>query len=101
MKGKPTSLGRGSRPAIFPRLASLAGLALLLACLLPAAAPAAPEGAKSGAAPAAGDPAVRQVLQLLRDGATEPVTVPRLQTPGPRPAPGTPRHLAALTHARA
>jgi hypothetical protein len=101
MTAKPTSRGRASRPAIFPRLASLAGPALALACLLPSAALAAPKGAKSGAAPAASDPVVGQVLQLLRDGVTEPVIVLWLQKSGQRPATVTSGDLVALHQAGA
>src|SRR5258708_16724177 len=105
---RPQLGAAGSRPSgpwPAPRRAAMVCLAALwLLCLAgvpaPARAAGAPgssageaHGAARGAAPAADDPVVGQVLEMLRGGVTEPVIVAWLEKSGNRPPPLRPRAL--------
>jgi hypothetical protein len=99
---RPSGSRPGRRPAV------VACLALWLLCLagVPAPAPAsAAPGNSAGDAragvPAADDPLVGQVLQMLRGGVTEPVIMAWLEKSGKRPAAVSSGDLVALHQAGA
>jgi hypothetical protein len=97
-----------SGPRLAPRPAVVACLALWLLCLAGVLAPAPAAGAPGssagearGDAPAADDPLVGQVLQMLRGGVTEPVIMTWLEKSGKRPAAVSSGDLVALHQAGA
>jgi hypothetical protein len=101
--------GFGPRPVRRARV--VACLALWLLCLLgpagvpvparAAGAPGSSAGDARGDAPAADDPVVGQVLQMLRGGVTEPVIMAWLEKSGKRPAAVSSGDLVALHQAGA
>lgn len=100
--------GSPSDPRLAPRPAVVACLALWLLCLAGVLAPAPAAGAPGSAAgdargdaPAADDPVVGQVLQMLRGGVTEPVIMAWLEKSGKRPAAVSSGDLVALHQAGA
>jgi hypothetical protein len=96
----------GSRPGRRPAVAACLALWLLGLAGAPAPAPAsAAPGNSAGdaraGAPAADDPLVGQVLQMLRGGVTEPVIMAWLEKSGKRPAVVSSGDLVALHQAGA
>jgi hypothetical protein len=100
----PRPMRRTRRPAIVACLAAL-GLLCLAGVLAPApaagGAPGSSAGDARGDAPAADDPVVGQVLQMLRGGVTEPVIMAWLEKSGKRPAAVSSGDLVALHQAGA
>ncbi len=79
----------------------LLGLVAVLAPAPAAGAPGSSAGDARGDAPAADDPVVGQVLQMLRGGVTEPVIMAWLEKSGKRPAAVSSGDLVALHQAGA
>jgi hypothetical protein len=94
----PRPMRRTRRPAI---VACLAALGLLCLPAPVAGALGSSAGDARGGAPAADDPVVGQVLQMLRGGVTEPVIMAWLEKSGKRPAAVSSGDLVALHQAGA
>ncbi|HXO25804.1 MAG TPA: hypothetical protein VOA80_00520 [Thermoanaerobaculia bacterium] len=99
----PRPRRRTRRPAVVAACLALwlLGLAGVLAPARAAGASRSSAGDARGDAPAADDPVVGQVLQMLRGGVTEPVIMAWLEKSGKRPAAVSSGDLVALHQAGA